>query len=741
MIALLMSIAKVSRGTRMKQSVRLGMGSLVALTLLVGCGKEPKGANSEPSGGESPFDAVGPGDYADPSCLGGASGSGLSGSGVSGVSGACGGVSGQGEEDAGVQGPPCDEVTFTYQGAAESVWVTGSFTGWAETVETGALEMMEVEPDEWQLVHRVMPEGKHSYKLIIDGTRWIADPKNPITEDDTFGARNSVLSVCQPVVSECDFEQFSWRDPVMYFAMVDRFFDSDGKASPVAGVSDGDATSGPSGQYEGGDLVGVTEKLEYLSDLGVSALWLSAPYDNRDIAGAALDPTKDTHTYSGYHGYWPSPENISYAGAAPSPTPKVESRIGTATDLKDLVETAHALEGQDGHGMKVLFDYVMRHVDVESKLYAAHQDWFYEENGTFPLCSSSYFSQADGKNLVGWDHPFYTTHCAFTPYLAPFDFDKAEARAWSVADAVWWAREYGIDGYRLDAIKHVPTSWLNELREGLSSAIDAPEGDRFYLVGETFDYGNRQKLKDFVEPATMLDGQFDFPLKLKLCEALFRPTGDLSALEDFMKGNDTFYGPGAIMSTWIGNHDIPRAIHFASGQITNCAQGSESDPGHPNYNAWTDDYTQPADAAPYERLALAFAVLLTNRGVPLIYYGDEVGLAGGGDPDDRRMMPWNDGALNAHQLALRDKVRALTQIRAQNPLLGRGARTTLSVSPNTWVYQVEGCDAKPLIVAINRADSAQSVTLPTGSYENLVLGGNVAGGEQTLPARSFLIVR
>ncbi|MCZ7685467.1 MAG: alpha-amylase family glycosyl hydrolase [Sandaracinaceae bacterium] len=165
----------------------------------------------------------------------------------------------------------------------------------------------------------------------------------------------------------------------------------------------------------------------------------------------------------------------------------------------------------------------------------------------------------------------------------------------------------------------MPLSWLEDLRSALNRESTAPEGDRFYLVGETFAYDDRDLLRRYVEPETMLDGQFDFPLKARLCEAVFTEGGDLSALAGFMDGNDAFYGPGAVMTTWIGNHDIPRAIHFASREIGNCREGSS--PG----NGWDWRPSQPTDAAPYERLAVAFAVLMTNPGIPLIYYGDEIG--------------------------------------------------------------------------------------------------------------------
>ncbi|MBN1774214.1 MAG: DUF3459 domain-containing protein [Deltaproteobacteria bacterium] len=622
--------------------------------------------------------------------------------------------------------PPCDELTFSYHDAtATTVWLTGTWTGWAATPAAGALEMVREAGDLWQVTTTIEEHGRHEYKFILDGTTWVFDPENPDRVDDGFGSYNSVVYVCEEA---CDPAEFDWRDTVLYFAMTDRFFDSDGTRDLVPGASDGPA-DGPSGQYMGGDLQGAIDRIDYLADLGVTALWLSAPYENRDSAGAAIDPASDSHQYSGYHGYWPSPENISYADPDnPVPRPRVESRIGTEGDLQTLVDAAHDVVSANGQGIKVLFDYVMKHVDTESGLYGAHYDWFARDGGSFALCGP--------RDL--WDDPYWGTRCAFTDYLAPFDFYDpigTTVRRWSVDDALWWATTFGIDGYRLDAIKHVPLDWLTELRARLLADIPGPVGDRFYLVGETFSYDDPGLIRTFVDPDTMLDGQFDFPLKARLCEAVFTTGGRLDTLSGWMDGNDYFYGAGAIMSTFIGNHDIPRAIHFASRQIGDCRQGSWIG------NAWTGDYHQPTDAAPYERLGVAFAILLTNPGIPLIYYGDELGLAGGGDPDNRRMMPWDDAALLPAQRALRADVRAVARLRGTHPVLGRGRRETVSVDQDTWVYRKTGCGAEQdLVVAINRADDARSVAIPAGSYTDLVADAPVEGGTRSLPARSFLVL-
>jgi glycosidase len=632
--------------------------------------------------------------------------------------------------DAGPPPPPCNEITFRYvNSGATSVWVSGTFTPrigdpleWARDPAEGALEMVN-EDGAWTVTALIEPTGRHEYKFIVNGTDWIADPNSDEFVPDCCGGQNSVMYVCSTGCG--DEEEFDWRDAIMYFAMVDRFSNGDGSASPIAGASDGDATGGPSAQYEGGDLDGARARVPYLADLGVTAVWLSAPYDNRDLLGEAIDPVGDTHLYTGYHGYWPSPANIDYGDPDnPSPRPRVESRIGTETDLRELVDAVHGTTGADDRPMRVLLDYVMNHVDIESGLYRAHNDWFNRDGDRFRLCGP--------ENL--WDDDYWGTRCAFTPYLPDFDFENAAPRAWSVADALWWAREFGIDGYRLDAIKHVSFSWLTDLRAALNDAFPAPAGGRFYLVGETFAYDDRDLIRDYVNPDTMLDGQFDFPLKARLCEAVFTSGGDLEAFAAWMDGNDSFYGPSAIMTTWIGNHDIPRVIHFASREIGSCREGSN--PG----NGWSASYDQPSDAAPYERLAVAYAILMTNPGIPLIYYGDEIGLAGGGDPDNRRMMPWSDGALNAHQITLRDRIRALARLRASNRALTRGSRRTLSSNRETWVYAMGGCGAYDVTVAVNRSDVVQSVSIPAGSYTDLLSGGEVAGGTVSLAARSYLVL-
>ena len=254
----------------------------------------------------------------------------------------------------------CAEQNFLYYadaGAFSSVHVAGSFNAtadgsWPGTIAAGGLALSYVESLGAWYGTLDIADGSYQYKFVLDETEWISDPLNGQSSPDGFGGSNSVLNIScggstvDPgngdstggTVSACgDPTVFQWEDSVMYFVMVDRFYDSDNYVDLVDGVAVRDAANGPSGQYVGGDIPGVEAKLPYLSDLGVSAIWLSAPYDNRDYAGGAIDTNQDGNTYSAYHGYWPSPLNTDYSDPNnPSPRPLVESRIGSDASLRSL---------------------------------------------------------------------------------------------------------------------------------------------------------------------------------------------------------------------------------------------------------------------------------------------------------------------------------------------------------------------------------------------------------------------
>ena len=455
--------------------------------------------------------------------------------------------------------------------------------------------------------------------------------------------------------------------------------------------------------YQGGDYAGVTKKITegYFTDLGVTALWLTVPMDNPEVSGLGTDGK----LYSAYHGYWP--QNLD----------KTDERFGSLAELKALVDAAHA------KGLKVILDYAMNHVHQTSPVYQQHPDWFWPHdlNGQSCLCGSS---------ACGWDGP-NAKRCWFADYLPDFNFTVDAARKFSVDNAVTWVKNTGADGFRLDAVKHIETSWISDLRARVKTDIEPTSMKHFYMVGETFT-GQQDLIKSFIDPATKLDGQFDFPLRLNLLQSMLIKSNKVSDLEAFMNQNDGYYG-NAIMSTFIGNHDVPRAIHFAQDQPLwgdPWADGKDKN--------WQNQPGLPGGASAFERLANVYTILFTNKGIPLIYYGDEVGMPGAGDPDNRRMMQWS--GYSAGQTALLARVKKLTAVRKAHKALWYGTRTTLSVGAETWAYKMQsGTDV--VYVAVNRSDAAQPIDkLPGGVLTDLLGGGMVTGPTLMVPARSSMVM-
>jgi glycosidase len=587
------------------------------------------------------------------------------------------------------------ELTYPDMGE-QSVELRGSFKpdGWTSgvpMVKDGAL---------WKATFDVSWATDFQYKFVLNGTTWITDPNNPNQVDDGFGGFNSLFSgITCPDEFKCapPILGYDWRDAVLYFVFVDRFFDGNpANNGPAIGGVETPAA------YQGGDFAGVTQKIEagYFDELGVNTLWISVPLDNADVSGIG----DDGHYYSAYHGYWPT--NLD----------QTEGRQGTMAELQALVQAAHARD------IKVIVDYAMNHVHSSSPVYQQHPDWFWpnQNGGNNCVCGQGCsWDGAEGKR------------CWFRDYLPDFDFTNTAARNFSVDNALWWINQTGVDGFRLDAVKHIEDSWLLDLRSRIKTEIEPTTQQHFYMVGETFT-GDKATIAYYVNPSTMLDGQFDFPLRHALVGAVLARSSSMNDLNNFLVGNDGYYGAG-VMSTFIGNHDVPRSIHFAQDQpvwTDPWAGGKEK--------AWSGQPGLPGGMSAFERMATAFAVIYTLPGVPLIYYGDEVGMPGAGDPDNRRFMQWS--GYSQGQSFLKSRVSALAAVRAAHPALRRGTRETVHVNNDTLVYKMQdGTDV--VYVAINRSDSQQTVNgLPAGALTDEIDSSSHQGPSLAIPPRTARVL-
>ena len=499
---------------------------------------------------------------------------------------------------------------------------------------------------------------------------------------------------------------------VIYFAFLDRLANGD----PSLDHSEGATASG--GGYEGGDVQGLLDLLPYLDDLGVTVLWLSNLQDNAEGAYEG----DCGQTYAGYHAYWPD------APRAP------EEHFGSEATIEQLIDAAHA------RGMRVIMDWVANHVHENHPYATDHPDWFNDDG----ICKDSVGGQTN------WDR--IPESCAFAPYLPDIDYSQPDAMMAMLGDAMWWATTYELDGFRVDAVKHMPHSVSYNLQHLVEARIEHPTAglaNDFYTVGETFDSYDR--IRSYIGD-DQLDGQFDFDLYHAIRGAFLSSDTDLASLYGAYDTSRAVYGE-APMSTFLGNHDVLRFISEGSEGWVDPCQGGQ-----------ITHAPSPTEPWPYESLRLGWTFLFTMPGRPLVYYGDELGMPGRGDPDNRQPMWWHTGGdvagidsveamaarVGAEQAATVRHVAALAKARREHPALYRGGWTEWW---NEWdLYAVaRQADGDQALVLLNRSFEDRSLTnglsfagLTDGTYTDVLSGQTfTASGDRLtvdVPARGSRVL-
>jgi glycosidase len=479
------------------------------------------------------------------------------------------------------------------------------------------------------------------------------------------GTTSFELPVATRAMKLGKFQGLSQED-VIYLIMPDRFANGDPTNDEPAEARGTHDRANPRA-YHGGDLRGIHEHLSYLKDLGVTALWLTPILKN----GAAQD----------YHGY----------GAVDLYA--VDPHLGTIQDYQNLVAEAHK------QGMKIFFDFVPNHVGPKHPWVAEPPlpDWFHGTrqhhtdssagpNGTFygktdkpTIANDPFEALIDphapprlSRNLTeGW----------FFNILPDLNTENPTVAEFLLQDSIWWAETAGLDGYRLDTFPYVSRKFWSTWHAGLHQIYP-------YLttIGEVFHpdpsvtsfFAGGQKRFDGIDSG--LNTLFDFPLFFTLRDVLLRkaPVGRIA---DVLR-HDSLYVHADSLVTFFANHDVPR---FAS------ASGSS-----------------PA------RLKQAFGLTLTLRGIPELYYGDEIGIPGGGDPDNRRDFPggWPGDLENAFSVEGRTAaqqdlfayVQSLLRLRREHPALQSGKLWHLFSDETAYVFMRETEEERVLVVFNNSAE-------------------------------------
>ncbi len=375
---------------------------------------------------------------------------------------------------------------------------------------------------------------------------------------------------------------------------------------------------------------------------------------------------------------------------------RLDPRLGTLDDFKELLDLAHS------HGVRVILDGVFNHCGrglfqfqdiLENGPDSGYLDWFHVKG--FPLNA---YETARPPNYETWWK---------VRELPEFNADNPEVRRFLLEVARYWM-EVGIDGWRLDVPNEIDDdAFWQEFRRVVKGVN--PEA---YIVGEIWDDAARWLQGD------QFDAVMNYPFRRACLDFFIEGRTDARVFADTVEDLLVRYSAPIVQTqlNLLGSHDTERILTLAGGDVAG--------------------------------VKLAFLMLMTYPGAPCIYYGDEIGLEGGGDPDCRRAMIWDEGRWN-HEL--RDTVRKLIAIRKAHPVLRRGAYHRLAADGDVYAFARTDSD-ETLAVVLNNGNSPWDVAVPViglladgASMQDLLAGGRygVDGGEirgPSLPPRSGTIL-
>ena len=453
------------------------------------------------------------------------------------------------------------------------------------------------------------------------------------------------------------------NDDVIYLIMVDRFADGDtANNAPANSPPEANDRNNPRG-FHGGDLRGIINQLRYLKDLGVTALWLTPWYDNWNGLNRCDKPWCPNTYYHGYH-------TIDYYA--------VEDRFGDLATLRELVQKARAL------GIKIIQDQVANHVGSQHPWINDPPllNWFHGTLAQHQLNKfrnsvllSPHSNQVEFRNVIdGW----------FSDDLPDMNQEEPEVARYEIQNALWWVGVTGIDGIRQDTIQYMPRFFIRDLSNALHR-----EYPKLWMVGEVFE-------RDAAHTAffigghtgwdgidTKLDSVFDFAL-WNASLLVFTNKAPVRSLRDQLKC-DALYPDPSKLTVLANNHDTTRFLSL--------------------------------EGATAAGAMMHVAFILSVRGIPQLYSGEEIGMEGKEDPDNRRDFPvsaFKSEGRKPHEQKMFDWTRSWIRLRREHQAIRHGRLVDLFYDDETYVFARRHA-SEIVIIALNRQNTQKQVTLPAGS--------------------------
>lgn len=456
----------------------------------------------------------------------------------------------------------------------------------------------------------------------------------PITVTDQYGNKFSTTVDVEITdrVKE-NKKDFDWDEAVVYFMMTDRFFDGNESNNKASGA---DTYGENPGLYHGGDFAGVTAKLDYLQDLGVNTIWLTPIVKN--IQGVAVtDEGKDDVPYNAaYHGYWASDFT------------KLNPTLGTTEEFKTMISEAHK------RGMRIMVDIVVNHAG-------------YGTESTFAdMLRDKSVSEGDIKS---WQSG-----------MPDFATENADVRAKLVEWQTAWMKDYGVDYFRVDTVKHVDSTTWAALKNSTTEVNRS-----FKMIGEYFGAGYASN------GSTLGTGQMDADLDFDFNDqATSFVSGNISSVEKFLSARNSALNNTYMTGQFLSSHDedgFKAALMKGKG--------------------YTEDQATSA--------ALVAATLqLTAKGIPVIYYGEEVGLSGLNNYPYQTNRYDMDFSLATENNVTYQHYKTMLSIRnAYTDVFARGSRTSILSSDKDGYDVIARCYGDTtLYVGMNINDTAKEVKVP-----------------------------
>lgn len=476
----------------------------------------------------------------------------------------------------------------------------------------------------------------------------------PIVVTDQYG--NEYTTSVQVEVTarnKKNADDFDWDESVIYFMVTDRFFDGNESNNTASGAQ----TYGKdnAGLYHGGDFAGITQKLDYLEDLGINTIWITPIVEN--IPGVTVTDTgkEDVPYNAAYHGYWASDFT------------KLNPTLGTEEEFQTLIDQAH------NRGIRIMVDIVVNHAGYDTKF------------GDMIRSEDDVVSGSDQKDSLS-DLPDFKTE---DPAVS------AQLVKWQTQ----WVKDFGIDYFRVDTVKHVENDTWAELKNALTE-VDSD----FKMIGEYAGGGYASNGNTLGTGEMDSDLDFDFN-----DQAANFVKGNISSVENFLASRNSALNNTYMTGQFLGSHD------------------------EDGFKQKLLDGGMKEDAATAASMVAA-SLQITAKGQPVIYYGEEIGQTGLNNypyQTNRYDFDWsivsNDNKTYQHYKKMLSIRNAYTDVFA------RGDRKTILASDeNGYDIVSRSYKGTKLYVGLNIKDVAQTVEIPVSENNGTVLKDLYSGKTYTV---------